>query len=374
MKSLLRYALFMSVFLLGTAAARADDAGVRVHFVNPGFAEGGFWQTVTDSMQAAADQLGLEMTASHSDREWPRMRDNALRAIAEPGDIDYLILVNEHQQAADLLIQADAAGINTLMLLNSLTPEQEAAAGSPREGLPHWLGSLTPDNARAGREMAEAILSEARGRDPDKTEFDLLTLAGDFATPASLYRLQGLDEVLADNPAVVERRRLTVNWSEQEARQRVDTWLRAGGSFDLIWAANDPIALGAMAAAAEHGLQAGRDYSIAGLNWSAAALERVQAGELVMTHGGHFLAGSWSMILLYDHHHGADFAADASPHVAFPMAPVTRDSSDRLFELLGSESWDRLDYRSFSRHLNPTLADYDFTLSAIEAAIRAETE
>lgn len=374
MKFLPRYALFAGLFLLSLAAAGAEDEPVRVHFVNPGFAEGGFWQAVTESMEAAADQLGMEMTVSYGDREWPRMRDNALRVIAEPGDIDYLILVNEHQQAADLVVKADAAGIPTLMLLNTLTPEQEAATGSPRDELPHWLGSLTPDNILAGREMAEAIVDEARRLDPEKEAYELLTLAGDFATPASLYRLQGLDEVLAQNPEVFERRRLTVNWSQAEAHQRVDTWLRSGGSIDLIWAANDPIALGAMAAADQHGLEAGRDYSIAGLNWSAEALEHVQTGELVMTHGGHFLAGAWSMVVLHDHYHGTDFGSISGPHVAFPMAAITRDTSAQLFELLHRESWDRLDYRRFSRHLNPALTAYDFSISAIEAAIRAESE
>ena len=253
MKTLLLTSL-MGLALFGASFTYADHSNVRVHFVSPGFEQGGFWQTVSDSMRASADQLGMDVTVSHSDREWPLMRDNAQRAIADADDLDYLILVNEHQQAADLVAQSDAAGIKTFLLLNTLMPEQEEEVGTPRADLPHWLGSLTPDNHLAGREMAESILTQGRSLKPEKDTLDLLTLAGDFVTPASLFRLAGLDEVLAQNPEINEQRRLTVNWSREEADRPVDAWLQAGGSFDLIWAANDPIALGAMDAAERHGL------------------------------------------------------------------------------------------------------------------------
>lgn len=371
MKTLLLTGL-MGLALFGASHTFADHRNVRVHFVSPGYEHGGFWETVADSMRASANQLGIDVTVSHSDREWPLMRDNALRAIADADDLDYLILVNEHQQAADLVAQADAAGINTFLLLNTLMPEQEEEVGMPRTDLPHWLGSLTPDNHLAGREMAESILSQGRSLKPEKDTLDLLTLAGDFVTPASLYRLAGLDEVLAQNPDVQEHRRLTVNWSREEAERRVDAWLQAGGSFDLIWAANDPIALGAMDAAERHGLQAGQDFSIVGLNWSSDVLARVQSGDMTLTHGGHFLAGAWSMVLLYDYHHEAGFGASEDPHRVFPMSAITRDIDANLFELLASEHWDRLDYRRFSRHLNPEQTEYDFSIDAIESAIVTE--
>lgn len=344
---------------------------IQVKFVNPGFAEPGFWRSVTDVMETAGQQLGMVVDVSFGDREWPKMRDNAQAAIQQATQIDYLILVNEHQQAADLVEAANSRQIATLFLLNSLTAEQEASVGRPRRELRFWLGSLTPDNAKAGYEMAAAVIETARRLKPGQGKIELISLAGDFATPASIDRLKGLDAALSSNEDVEELRRLTVNWSYDKAYQRIDTWLDTGQSFDAVWAANDPIALGAMAAAEQHGLTAGKDYAIAGLNWSAPALEAVQSGQMTLTHGGHFLAGAWAMVLLHDLHHGIDFGA-ADPHLHFPMAAIDATVSPVLFDVLSSEAWSRIDFKAFSQFHNPDPKGYDFSVQAIQSAITAE--
>lgn len=347
--------------------AEHDDP-IRVRFVNPGFATAGFWRAVTDAMRAAGDQLGMRLEVSYGNREWPRMRENARVAIATSPPPDYLVLVNEHRQAADLVRAADDRGLPTFLLLNTLTPAQEARIGRPRTERLHWLGSLTPDNAAAGREMAASIIAAARRLHPERPRLELMTLAGDFATPASVQRLAGLDVALARHPEVVERRRLRVNWSYAEAYQRIDTWLNAGRRFDAVWAANDPIALGAIDAAEAHGLQAGRDFAVAGLNWSAAALEKVLAGEMTLTHGGHVLAGAWAMVLLHDHCHGVDFAREG-PHLRFAMAALEPSVSPALREVLATQAWSRIDFRAFSRALDPSLEAHDFSLDALREAL-----
>lgn len=351
------------------ASPHPGNDPVMVRFVNPGFEDAGFWRAVTDTMVAAGEQLELSIEVSYAGREWPRMRANALAAIQATPAADFLILVNEHQQAGDLLALAEARELTTLMLLNSLTAAQETEFGRARDTLPHWLGSITPDNRRAGYEMARSVIEKARELKPERDRLRLLTLAGDFATPASINRLAGLDDALVAYPHIVEQRRLTVNWSYDEAYRRVDTWLAAGQRFDLVWAANDPIALGAMAAAESHGLEAGGDYAIAGLNWSAEALHAVRSGKMTLTHGGHFLAGAWIAVLIHDYAHGVDFGAE-EPHLRFPMAAIGPGVSPALFDVLSREEWSRIDFQRFSRAHRPGITDYDFSIQAIEAAIR----
>ena len=69
------------------------------------------------------------------------------------------------------------------MLLNSLTPEQRAIYGAPREQLKNWLGSLTPDNEIAGYEMAQFLGLNTK-QENNSSSIALLTLAGDNNTPA----------------------------------------------------------------------------------------------------------------------------------------------------------------------------------------------
>ncbi|MDX1452339.1 MAG: ABC transporter substrate-binding protein [Oleiphilaceae bacterium] len=351
--------------LMLVACLPCQTHAIDVYFVNPGYDKSGFWFNVSQTMLAAAKQLNFTVHINYANREWPQMRENAQAMIAAAKAGDYLILVNEHQQAADLLKQANDKELKVLMLLNTLTQEQENAIGRPILTVKNWIGSLTPDNRQAGREMAQALFNKAQQLKPDASTYKLLTLIGDHSTPASIERTQGLDDMLAQSPQVSEARRFTVNWSYEQAYSKVDTWLSVGGAMDLVWAANDPIAFGAIDAANTHGLIAGKDFLVVGLNWSADALKKVEQRAMVLTHGGHFLAGAWSMVLIHDHHAGMGLPAEA-PHFRFPMAAITAEAPEALKQLIHTRNWSALDYRRFTKSGQTAAAnDYDFGLNAI---------
>src|SRR5262249_22831549 len=140
----------------------------------------------------------------------------------------------------------------------------------------------------------------------------LLALAGDEKTPNSITRTSGFTSFVQAQPDVVLDRLLFANWNAAEAETLADRYFgwaqRSGIRPAGVWAANDPIALGAMKAMEKNGLVAGRDLGVVGLNWSPEALDAVKAGRMILTDGGHFFEGGWSMVLLRDHADGCDFA------------------------------------------------------------------
>jgi len=342
----------------------------KVIFISPGHADQGFWKAVTDTMGAAAEQLGFELEIHHADRQWVKMVSKAERVIAQPDKPDFLILVNEYQQGARLLELADKAGIPTLMLLNSLTQKQRDKYGAPREHLKNWLGSLTPDNEIAGYEMAQSLVQAIDARVAKNSEpIALLTLAGDNSSPASLYRLQGLDRALNNFSLLKEQRRISVNWSGNEAYNRTRLWLQSGQPLRAVWAANDPIGLGAIKAIREAGLKPGIDVMISGLNWSPEAIEHVINGEMTLTHGGHFLAGAWVMVMLHDYVQGRDFAT-TSTEVHFPMTAINQTNAPIYLKHLGNQQWSRVDFGKFSLSQASQQPGYQFTLTKLLQSVR----
>lgn len=265
---------------------------IRVAFINPGYGDRGFWKDVRDTMQAAADQFGYELTVFDSDRDWKMMVESAEQAFAMQPPPDYIIAVNEHQQGTRIVLEAEKRGIPVIMLLNDLTQEQKYTYGTPRKDIKNWILTLTPDNERAGYDIAQSLIDGARLAQGDAMPqtLCLLSIAGDRNTPASLQRLKGLDHALSRYPVLREQRRIVANWSYDEAFRQTEAWIKRGGCIDAVWAANDNIALGAIAALKEAGRVPGKDVFVGGLNWSTEGLDAVTDGEMTLTHGGHFFA------------------------------------------------------------------------------------
>lgn len=347
--------------------ATATEPRKHVLFVSPGFADRGFWKSVGDTMQAAADALGFRLTIVSGDRKWPLMVSRGIDALRRENP-DYVILVNENQQAPPLMEEAEKRGIPMLLLLNTLTEAQERDMGQPRDRYRYWLGSLVPDNELAGYEMARALEFAGRRLGLGDGTLSVLTLAGDFKTPASIDRLAGLDRALNESPDLREIRRLTVNWLEAEAYKRTSIFA-VQTRIDAVWAANDPIAIGAIRALRELGREPGRDFVIAGLNWSNEAVEMVRNRQMTLTHGGHFLAGAWAMILLYDHLHGRDFA-EIGVNLRFPMCAITAQNADEYAMSFSDEDWSKIDFLKFSRAANPGLDNYYFNLTTLLTSLR----
>jgi ABC-type sugar transport system substrate-binding protein len=84
-----------------------------------------------------------------------------------------------------------------------------------------------------------------------------------------------------------------LDWTAATAEKWVCDFIQTGPRIDALWAANDPMALGAMTALREGGYAPGKDVLIGGVNWSHDAVDKVLDGEMVVTHGGHFLLGAW---------------------------------------------------------------------------------
>lgn len=354
--------------LISTIPVRAQSTPpVQIAFLNPGKHDEFFWPAVSAAMQAAADQFGYTLEIVYAERDAQAIGALGRQIIRRATPPDILILVNEFQAGAELLREADAKGIKTFMLLNSFYGAEADAMGAPATRYKHWIGSLVPDNKAAGKRMAEALIECARktGAPAADGRFHILALLGDSTTPASIDRTAGFSDTIAANPDIALDRQFNTNWQSGKGHDLTTNFLdwAAAQSVPMagIWAANDALALGAIAAAEERSLQPGRDFCIVGLNWSPEAVELVRAGKMVMTDGGHFLAGGWAMVMLHDYLAGA-IAPMHPQETAFQMAPINRDNAEKFVAKLGDRDWRRIDFAHFALKAG-TDTGYDFSLT-----------
>ncbi|KRQ00704.1 ABC transporter substrate-binding protein [Bradyrhizobium manausense] len=377
MTIILRIWLAMSiacgVLAPGGYAVAADATPLNIVFVSPGKIGEIYWDMVAQTMQAAGRKLNAKVEVLTSERNYRTMQELGLGVVARADKPDFLILSNEESAAVPILEAAEAAGIKTLLLSNSLIGEDAKRLGPPRQILKNWLGDITTDLTTAGARMANALIGAARNekwQSPDG-KIHLLAIGGDEITPASIARNAGLQLAVAAAPDVVLDRMLFANWTQSEAEQAAANYLgwaqRKGIRPAGIWAGNDPMALGALKAVAAAGITPGEQIQVVGLNWSEDALRQIKAGRLLLTDGGHFLLGGWSIVLLRDFADGCDFAAN-SPHIEVKTSAITRDNLTSVATLIATRAFDQIDFAQF-RAKAGRCGQYDFSVEALISSI-----
>ncbi|AWM00858.1 ABC transporter substrate-binding protein [Bradyrhizobium amphicarpaeae] len=371
---------FLRILLVvGTACGLVASAGhslakpLDIVFVNPGKTGEVYWDMVAQTMQAAGRKLDAHVEVLTSERNYRTMQELGFGVLARRDKPDFLILSNEESAAVPIMEAAEAAGVRTLLLSNTLIGEDAVRLGPPRQKLKTWLGDITTDLQTAGARMADALIRTARDekwQSPDG-KIHLLGIGGDEITPASIARNAGLKLAVDAAPDVVVDRLLFANWTQSEAENVTANYLSWASRKQIrpagIWAGNDPMALGAMRAVIAAGLVPGRDIQLVGLNWSEEALREIRAGRLLLTDGGHFLLGGWSIVLLRDYADGCDFAA-VSPRVEVKTSAITRQNLGSVGDLIKTRAFDRIDFARF-RAKAGRCGHYDFSLDALISSL-----
>lgn len=345
------------------------EGQLNITFVNPGRSDEVYWLMVTQFMEAAAEDLDIALEVLYAERSHISQVRISREVLDRPQPPDYLLVVNEKSVAPEIIAYAEERGVPNFLILNDLTEEQKALEGRPRGKYEYWIGSLIPNNTKAGYLIAEKTFGVARENGIDQIE--MLSVSGSRATPASQERDNGLAEYLKEDSQSELLHQVYGEWEYEKAYAMVRGLLGRYTETNLIWCANDPMALGALAAARERGRVPGEDIFIGGLNWSQEALAEVQAGNMAVTVGGHFMTGGWALVLLYDYHYSKDFAQDYDSEIEISVFyPITQENIGEYLNLFGEEDWSRIDFTRFSRLENPSLGSYDFSLPRLLETIR----
>ena len=365
----LNHVLFPSVVY----CAKSEDFSkpMKVVFINPGKPDpagptGGFWMEVTSFMQAAAEDLGVDLETIYSERNHILMRKRAEEVLSREDLPDYLIVVNEKLAAGGIVALADEKGVKVFNIMMGFYGTQAAHLGKPREKYKNWIGGLVPDNRWAGYNLATELIKKARDQGVADKDIRLLPIVGDFATQATLLRNEGLSYARADFYDSKFLPEIHCLWRKDRAYDLVRKFIKRDPKVNIIWAANDPMALGAIEGIKENGLTPGKDVLVGGVNWDRPALEAVRDGQLALSIGGHFMTGGWGLVMLYDYHHGYDFIEKGGPMVRKKIFCVIDSGNVNVFlRKFGARDWNKIDFKRFSKAYNDSLNEYDFSVCAL---------
>ena len=160
------------------------------------------------------------------------------------------VLVDEKGVLTKQLLNLPAFSTPIYFLLNRPSP---ASLDMLRKNGTNIVGSITPNNRVAGKSLMQQLYKKFTNK--TTTSAHILALLGDYATPASIMRTQGLMDFLTQTPQVTLTAKEVANWSEQEGFTKTLAYVQQAPEINIIWCANDAIAFGAKRALKQLNMQ-----------------------------------------------------------------------------------------------------------------------
>ncbi|GHG01543.1 ABC transporter substrate-binding protein [Thalassotalea marina] len=324
---------------------------LNVVFINPGHqsdnATGTFWSKVSLFMEAASEDLDINLTTFYADRNHIFMAQ--LTKEVKKQDPDFVILVNEKGKAVQMVKELAPLNVPIFMLLNTFD-ENEINAFSEAEKA-NIIGSLIPNNRAVGEKLADSLIT-THLRKTAKPRLYMLAFKGDYATAASNERHQGLMDSLSKHKNIELVDVVVANWSEPQAYAKTSGLLKRV-PIDIIWAANDPMAYGAKRATIEAKIN--YPITIGGINGDL----HTSLFPLDVSYGGHMALGAYALVMLRDYQD--KLLSDGQMHQNINVfSKLSKQEIIALNEAFSHGELSGYDFARFSLgHVNPVEFSFD---------------
>lgn len=367
--------ILMSIALLPwLSIAFAQPAPKVAFFVPSAPGVSPFWEQMTEAVQAAAEDLEIDLKVVYSNPNSYSLKKDGLAALNDPDKPDYFLTGYWKASTQYHLQRAEQLGIRTFIFNSGVAPEERTGIGRPREKYKYWIGQVTPNDLQAGYLLADILIDKAKKTGKtDNGKVHLIAMGG-WGEKHKMEedRYNGLRKRIDEqNDAVLDKFILT-GWSQDTAYNELLTELKQYPKVTAIWSAGDTMAIGAVQAAKESGKTPGQDIFIGGIDWSIEGLKAIASGVMEVSMGGHFLGGAEALILIHDFHYGIDFFDESGAEIETPMRAVTHDKAGEYLDTLGNLDWREIDFKTFSRKYNPGLKRYGLSLHSLLESLKPE--
>lgn len=271
-----------------TIAAAALAAGTVIALSGCGAGDPNAGGSGGGGDEGAADTITVGVTV-YDMSSFITQGKEGMEAYAEANGID----LQWNSAGGDVSTQANqvdqyiSAGVDAIIIVpvqaDSLGPQVDAAkkADIPVIAVNTSLtgvevdASVQPDDVAAGEQEANQMVEALGG------EGNVVILQGPLGSSPQLDRGEGIENVLAENTGLKVLAEDTANWKRDEAVNKMKNWISAfGDDIDGVIAQNDDMALGAIQALREAGID---DVKVVGIDGIEDGLNAVEAGDMIGT-------------------------------------------------------------------------------------------
>ncbi len=223
----------------------------------------------TNSMQDEAKKLGYQLVYTDAASSAAKQVSDVNSMIAQGVDVIFLA-PREEKPLIPAIMNAKKAGI-TVILLDRNVDQSLAKAGRD------YLTFIGSDFVDEGHRIADWLVKQTDGKAV------IIELEGTTGASAATDRKKGFDEISAKQPGMKIVASQNGEFTRDKGRQVAETLLQAHPDATTIYAHNDEMALGAIAALKAAGKTPGKDVIVCSIDGEKEAVQAVIDGTLGAT-------------------------------------------------------------------------------------------
>lgn len=332
----------------------------KVHFYMPD-ENHFFWDNMSRFMQHAANSLGIDLTVKvipKADRNRFTASIATEKYLLSGTKPDYLISYLWLGGEDRILQVADKLNVPLITLNSNLSDDIIKKTGFPRQKYKNWLAHIEPDDFIAGYQLSKSLLKQQRK--VNSAAANIVIVSGSHDSSAHKMRSFGLNANIEQHPEHQILQYIYTDWSADDAEQKSIAALKRFNDIDVIWAASDNLAYGINRAIKKAAPERLTSIILGSIDWSPEVLPLIKKGEVTLSLGGHFLDGSWALVLLFDHFNGFDFIERSELVINTQLSVINKNNVERMQRLINPPEKVKYDFTYLSRCFNNNISDYQF--------------
>lgn len=248
--------------------------------ITVGFAQVGSeseWRTAnTENIKAAAEAAGITLQFSDAQQK----QENQIKAIRSfiASDVDVIAFCPIVQTGWETVLQeAKDAGIPVVLVDRGVTADKSLY-------VTHIFADALKEGASAFNWIDEYIKKEAKKPRSGGEQFQIAILEGTVGSSVAADRLKGFNDAITaaeDGGKYNVLCSQTGEYTRAKGKEVMESFLKSDGDkIDILFAANDDMALGAIQAIEAAGLTPGQDIVIVSIDAAKGAFHAMIEGKM----------------------------------------------------------------------------------------------
>lgn len=223
----------------------------------------------TESMKAEAEKLGWQLVYTDAAGSAAKQVADVNSMIAQGVDLIFLA-PREEKPLIPAVMAAKKAGIPVILLDRNV---DQSLAQAGRDYVTFIGSDFVDEGKRAAEALANAVGGNAK----------IIQLEGTTGSSPANDRRKGFEEYIKDHPGMQIVASQSGDFARDKGRQVAETLLQAHPDATAIYAHNDEMAIGAIAAIEAAGKTPGKDVIVVSVDGTRDALQAIIDGKMLAT-------------------------------------------------------------------------------------------